>query len=238
MIKRLQFVFIFVAMGLYAQPPKDSIYTYQAVEIKSSYPGGMTFFNQYIAENFKIAKHTDFKGGKLLVDFVIDTTGAVSDVRILRDIGFGAADEAKRILPLSEKWIPGKQNMKKVKVRYAFPLTLPAYDPALDVDDHIYDDKEIDELPDYPGGRNAFRMMVAKNFDIPDFDKLSGKLLFSFVVETDGSIGDIKIINDLGYGSGQEIIRVLRLSEKWIPAKKNGKNVRSLFKMPIKFGKE
>ncbi|MNY74901.1 Gram-negative bacterial tonB protein [compost metagenome] len=54
-----------------------------------------------------------------------------------------------------------------------------------------------------------------------------------FMVEKDGSLSEFKIEKDLGYGAGDEAIRVLKLSPKWIPATENGKAVRVSYSLPI-----
>jgi hypothetical protein len=63
---------------------------------------------------------------------------------------------------------------------------------------------------------------VDKNFKIEEKD-IKGKIYTTFIIEKDGSISDIKILRDLGYGTGKEIIRVLKLSPKWSPGIKDGK---------------
>jgi protein TonB len=125
-MKNLFFIIAFFALQLTTAQGLENTYTFANVQIKPSYPGGIQFFNQFVAENFQTPDHSEFKGGKMIVSFVIDTTGAVTDVTVLRDIGFGTADEVKRLLPTSEKWMPGKQDDKKVNVSYTMPITLPA----------------------------------------------------------------------------------------------------------------
>jgi hypothetical protein len=65
---------------------------------------------------------------------------------------------------------------------------------------------------------------IGKNFQVPE-ESPKGKVVASFVVEKDGSLSNIRIIIDVGYGSGKEMVRVLRSGPKWIPAEKNGKKV-------------
>jgi protein TonB len=55
----------------------------------------------------------------------------------------------------------------------------------------------------------------------------------TFVVEKDGSVTDIKIIRDLGYGTGKEAKRVLENSPKWKPGIQNGRPVRVQYNLPI-----
>jgi len=90
--------------------------------------------------------------------------------------------------------------------------------------------------PQFPGGIEKFYMFVGENFKIPaEFEKqkAEGKLKMQFMVEKDGTLSEFKIVKDLVYGAGDEAIRVLKLSPKWIPATENGKTVRVLYSLPI-----
>ena len=95
---------------------------------------------------------------------------------------------------------------------------------------------EIDKQPEYPGGILEFYKFVGKNFKVPaetGANKIQGKVYMEFMIETDGSLSEFKIIKDLGYGVGDEAIRVLKLSPKWSPGTQNGKPVRVLYNLPI-----
>lgn len=99
--------------------------------------------------------------------------------------------------------------------------------------DTIYDFKEVDIKPEYPDGVEAFYKFIAKNFKVPEEEGLNGKIITTFVIEIDGSITDIKVLQDIGYGSGAEVLKVLSMSKKWIPAKLNYIPVRVLYQFPI-----
>lgn len=99
--------------------------------------------------------------------------------------------------------------------------------------DTIYDFKEVDIKPEYPDGVEAFYKFIAKNFKVPEEEGLNGKIISTFVIEIDGSITDIKVLQDIGYGSGAEVLKVLSMSKKWIPAKLNDIPVRVLYQFPI-----
>jgi protein TonB len=99
--------------------------------------------------------------------------------------------------------------------------------------DSIYDYKNVDVKPEYPGGVEAFYKFIAKNFKAPEEEGLNGKIITTFVIEIDGSISDIKVLQDIGYGSGAEILKVLTMSKKWIPAKLNNIPVRVIYQFPI-----
>lgn len=90
--------------------------------------------------------------------------------------------------------------------------------------------------PQFPGGIEKFYMFVGQNFRMPEEfskHKMEGKLFVEFMVEKDGSLSEFKIVKDLGYGVSDEVIRVLKLSPKWIPATENGQAVRVLYSLPI-----
>ena len=74
---------------------------------------------------------------------------------------------------------------------------------------------------------------IGKNFQVPEEEGLKGKIFVTFVVEKDGSLTDIKVLRDIGYGTGKEAIRVLKSCPRWNPGEQNGKKVRVLYSLPI-----
>lgn len=56
-----------------------------------------------------------------------------------------------------------------------------------------------------------------------------------FLVEQDGSLSDVKLLNTLGYGADAKIVEMMKASPKWVPAEQNGKIVRSYHTQPIAF---
>ena len=82
----------------------------------------------------------------------------------------------------------------------------------------------------------AFYKFVAQNYKISDEAsnvKLKGKVYIIFTVEKDGSLSEIKNLKDIGYGTGEEAIRVLKMSPNWIPGKLNSEPVRTQYSLPI-----
>jgi hypothetical protein len=88
-------------------------------------------------------------------------------------------------------------------------------------------------LPQYQGGMLEFYKFFSKNYKIPSDFKGNGKIYMSFMVETDGSLSDFQVLRDLGFGTGEEAVRVLKLSPKWIAGKEDDKDVRMKFTLPI-----
>lgn len=100
-------------------------------------------------------------------------------------------------------------------------------------DNQIYNTAGIEVKPEFPGGIEKFYKYVGNNYRLPDEGGLKGKVYVTFVVEKDGSLTDIKVLRDIGYGTGKEAIRVLNKCPKWNPGIQNGKPVRVLYSLPI-----
>ena len=113
-----------------------------------------------------------------------------------------------------------------IQAAFAQEAPIEAEAPVLEMND-------IDIQPGYPGGLEVFYNFFDKNFQKPNVPSLVGKIAFSFIIETDGTITNIKLLKDPGFGTGVEAERVLRLAPKWLPGKKGGKAVRVNYLLPI-----
>lgn len=99
----------------------------------------------------------------------------------------------------------------------------------------------VEVLPEYPGGIQEFYKYIAQNYRIPnELQKTgaNGAIYINFVVEKDGSLSDIKVVRDLGYGTGAEAIRVLKLAGKWKAGLIDEKPVRVHHMLPIRLAVE
>ena len=101
--------------------PETDIYT--SVETLPEFPGGLEAFGKYVQKEFKIPE--DFVGeGNVLVSFIVETDGSLSDIKVIKDLGFGTKEEALRMMSKSPKWSPGIQDDKPVRVAYNLPIRL------------------------------------------------------------------------------------------------------------------
>jgi protein TonB len=93
----------------------------------------------------------------------------------------------------------------------------------------------LDKKPEFPGGINKFYTYVGNNFEKPEIDsEMAIRVSVAFVIEKDGSMTDIRVLRDPGYGLGAEAIRVLKsLKTKWSPGILDGKAVRTSYNLPI-----
>ncbi|MES2810781.1 MAG: energy transducer TonB [Bacteroidota bacterium] len=94
---------------------------------------------------------------------------------------------------------------------------------TLSKDTTTYDASNIERQPTFPGGKDAFNKFVTQTIKYPAASTIQGDVELSFMVNTDGTLSDIKIAKSLAEDLDKEAIRILQRSPKWIPAKKNGK---------------
>lgn len=105
-------------------------------------------------------------------------------------------------------------------------------------DDPIIENIYIEEPAQFIGGENAMLEYLLKNTRYPDLAKdfgIEGTVFIQFVVEKDGSITNVKIIRGIGGGCDEEALRVVQNMPLWQPGKVNGRPVRALLILPIKF---
>jgi protein TonB len=98
--------------------------------------------------------------------------------------------------------------------------------------------KAVEINPEYPGGEGAFGKFLQKNIHYPTIAKennIQGKVYVQFIVERDGSLTDISVVREPGSGTGDEAVRVLKMSPHWKPGIQNGKPVRVQYTIPVNF---
>jgi TonB family protein len=208
---------------------------FTVVEKMPEFPGGMDALAQYLVNNIEYPKQAINKGtsGRVFVNFVIKSNGSISDVKVLRGIGDGCDEEAVRVVQNMPDWKPGEQRGKKVSVSYNIPIKFSLDDDKVDSVFTV-----VEEMPKFPGGEKALINYLAKNIKYPDKakkDKVQGRVFVSFVVEKDGSIGDVKVLRGIGGGCDEESIRVVQNMPNWTPGMQRGKAVRVAYNLPIKF---
>ncbi len=113
--------------------------------------------------------------------------------------------------------------------------------PVVEVEKEI-DEKEIflvvESMPGYPGGDAARIKFLQDNIKYPQMAResgIQGTIYVSFVVETDGSVTDVRVLRSIGGGCDEEAIRVINRMPKWNAGKQRGRPVRVQFNMPITF---
>jgi TonB family protein len=101
-----------------------SLPIYILVEEMPSFPGGETERIKFFAANIVYPQQAMEKGieGTVYISFIVDSSGGISDAKILRSIGGGCDEEVLRVIKMIPRWNPGKQNGKNVAVLFTMPL--------------------------------------------------------------------------------------------------------------------
>ncbi len=105
-------------------PSETEIFGIHAIQAYPEFPGGQDAFVKFLRKNLRYPPMAAEAGiqGKVLLSFVIERNGEVSQLKVVRGIGSGCDEEAVRVLSKSPRWKPGMQNDKAVRVAYNIPI--------------------------------------------------------------------------------------------------------------------
>jgi len=101
--------------------------------------------------------------------------------------------------------------------------------------------KMADEMPSYPGGNRAMKRYLDKNMDSSIITALSGskqsKVWLQFVVETNGDISSVQIVQGINEQANREAVRLVQEMPEWEPGKIGGERVRVYYTISVNFSK-
>ena len=108
------------------EPPKhvEETKVFTVVEQMPMFPGGDAALMSYLANNIHYPTVAAENGvqGRVVVGFVVERDGSITDVRILRGVDPSLDREAMRVVKSMPRWTPGKQNGSAVRVKYQVPV--------------------------------------------------------------------------------------------------------------------
>ncbi|MCC7246442.1 MAG: TonB family protein [Saprospiraceae bacterium] len=185
--------------------------------------------------------------GSVVVSFIVETDGKMSQYKLLRDIGGGCGAEALRVLQALQevglRWKPAKTGGKSVRFRYAMPLrfklteALPYY--INELGDSVY--TELERSPEYKFGLDSLINFVFKRLEYPAKYKDScrtGIIEMSLYVRPDGTASVLNQLdfNNLGADFQWEALRLVnRLNGQWMPALYRGRKVGTTMPLRVMF---
>ena len=116
-------------MPLFSQTenPSDSVKIFEKVDIEATFPGGEAGWRKYLERN--LDPNVPVENGApvgiylVVVQFIVDKTGAISDVKAITDFGYGMEQEVVRIIQKGGAWTPASQNNRNVKAYRKQPIT-------------------------------------------------------------------------------------------------------------------
>jgi len=96
----------------------------------------------------------------------------------------------------------------------------------------------VEVPPEFPGGDNAMLEFFSDNsffVEKPVSKSINGVIFVQFIIETDGSVSNVKILKGLNPEVDEKLVKVISMMPKWTPGTQNGENVRVSFNIPVKF---
>lgn len=98
---------------------------FDVVEQQPQFPGGQTALLQWLSSNIHYPPVAEENGiqGRVVVSFVVEPDGSISNVQVVRGVDPSLDKEAVRVTKAMPKWVPGKQNGQAVRVKYNLPVT-------------------------------------------------------------------------------------------------------------------
>ena len=119
----------------------------------------------------------------------------------------------------------------KVEEQEELPEAVDMYNEPLDY-------RVVEDLPQFPGGAVEFMKWLTKNLKYPataQQRKVQGRVVAQFIVNQDGSVSDLQLVERLSAECDREALRVLRMMPKWEPGIMNAKPCRTKVCIPIVF---
>ena len=104
------------------------------------------------------------------------------------------------------------------------------------VEEEVFD--MVEQAPQFPGGPAELMAWLGKNIRYPVIAQengIQGRVICQFVVGSDGSVRDVKVMRGVDPSLDKEAIRVIQSMPKWIPGRQNGKAVSVRYTLPVTF---
>ncbi len=224
-------IFILFALCWATLPALSQSKVYEVFDIKKmpAYPGGDAALGAYWASNIQypaLAKENNIQGS-VLASFVVDSTGRVFNISILRDIGGGCGKEAMRVLAGMPDWQPGElANGQKVSVKYTLPIRFALLG---DNEGESMAYREVSIKPKSTIGDLAETAKnLSKNTVLTKKEKKSFKgkrVPLHFTIGTDGALSGCTSDSSIPQAILAKYCAALTKLGAWTPGQNNGKPV-------------
>ncbi len=215
---------------------EDDVFLY--VEEMPKFPGSTEAMYLYLYDNIKYPNEDREKGlqGMVIVNFIVQPDGHLSDIKVLRGVSPGLNAEAIRVIEsmndMPERWTPGRQDGKNVPVKFTLPIKFKLQSDKADADpkESSHEDSKVvvtalapstssnfpytyvDQMPSFPGGTYQLYKYISSSLKYPAEDKMNGiegQTIAQFIVSVEGVLQDIRIVRSVTPAMDAEVIRIL-----------------------------
>lgn len=210
--------------------------------------GDLMGFRTWVQQNIKYPAQAMASKiqGRVVLQFIIERNGTVNpDVKILQSPDKILSEEARRVIASSPAWTPGEQRGQKVRVVYTLPvdfrITGNDEKPTNVASPQSGDDTFLvaETMPKFQGGDlNTYRTWLQQQVRYPAealAKNIAGRVVATFVIEKDGSISNINILQSPDKLLTDEARRIMAKTPAWTPGTQKGQPVRVKYTIPIDF---
>lgn len=183
----------------------------------------MTNYTSFVAIDERV---TEKNGKTVTVKQPIPMPKGVSDYAVVGNSSYTLSESAVR---------------STMKTKESIDLSEIAIEEDLEADLIRSEDESfqtVETMPEFPGGTDSLMRYIYTHLHYPPsaLEKgIQGRVIISFMVNTDGSISDIEVVKGVEAALDAEAVRIIRSMPKWIPGKQNGKPVAMKHALPITF---
>ncbi|MDD2552698.1 MAG: TonB family protein, partial [Dysgonamonadaceae bacterium] len=201
------------------------------VEDQPQFPGGTQAMMKYLGDNIKypVEAQKNKIQGRVIVNFVVNKDGSLSDMKVVRGQDPLLDAEAIRVISTMPNWKPGMQRGQAVKVRYTLPIVF-----KLNADEEVESEamqklKEkgpvaVAEMKD-DASDEAFYEFIGKTVKYPVIAQengIMGLTKATYDVNAKGEVSNVKTTEGVDPSLDAELIRVIKIMPKDIALKKSG----------------
>ncbi|MFO7370383.1 MAG: M56 family metallopeptidase [Bacteroidales bacterium] len=196
--------------------------------------GTLDDFRKWVQTNLVYPPEAKKEGisGQVFVVFKVNSSGKVSDIRIIRGLNPLLDKEAIRVVGLSPDWTPATKDGKNIDSEIGINI-----DFSLDNKEFVY--YSVDQQAQFQGGTlEDFRKWIQINLVYPPTAKekgIFGRVTVQFTVNSKGKACDAVILRGVDPSLNEEVLRVIQKSPEWTPAENDGKKVAQQFVIPVIF---
>lgn len=215
---------------------------YIIVEEMPIFPGGEQAMMKFLVDHLKYPEfeRDNCIQGTVIVQFIVEKDGSVSNVQVIKGISSGLNDESVRVVKNFPKWEPARQKRNPVRIVMNLPIKFKIED-CVPMNTDIYDTIVYDKsspMPGFPGGPVMLNKYLKENLKYPKTENkngVKGTVVLGFVVEKNGVLNNIVIEKGVTSDINAEAIRLVKEMPLWSPGKINGKIVRVKTLLEIEF---
>lgn len=237
---------------------------FRSFDERPEFPGGRKAFSEYLIKNMEYPADAlkDGVEGGVLVQFIVEKDGAITNTEVLRGVSATIDAEAMRLISQMPNWMPGvwRDTVRRVQMVRLVDFQIKDYNHRETGPDEVDTDQivevsmdtanneilqdedglflQVPVMPEYPGGEALLLNYLRKAQVYPEdalHDRIEGRVIVQFIVEKDGSISSPIIIQNLYPSLDAEAIRIITSMPNWNPGKIEDRACRVRYSLPISF---